>query len=59
MIERRCGLSLTLKAAESLRIACYIFGKEFQPDKTVQPGVFGFIHHTHATAAKLFYNPVM
>ncbi len=57
----QCGGSLgfTLKAAQSLRIAGYFFGKKFQCDETVETRVFGFVDDAHAAAAEFFDDAVM
>ena len=54
MIECRSGLRFSLKAAQGLRVLGDVVGQEFQGDVAVQPGVLGFIHHTHATYAESF-----
>ena len=52
-------MSFTLEAAERLRIAGHFVRQEFQPNKTVQPGVLSLIDHTHPAATEFFDNAVM
>ena len=59
MVQRGSGLGFTLEAAEGLRIAGHFIGQEFQRDKTVEPGVFGFVDHTHPAATEFFDNAVV
>ncbi len=59
MVERRCRLRLPLKAAERLRVAGNLSGKELERDEAVQLHILGFVHHAHTAAAKLFENAVM
>ena len=59
MVQRGSRLRLALKPRQRLRIFCHIVGKEFQRDKTVQPGVLGLVHHAHSPAPKSFQDAVM
>ncbi len=59
MIQRGGGLGLALKAGERLRVAGQVFGKEFQRDETMQPGVLPLIDHAHTAATEFFDNTVM
>lgn len=33
--------------------------KELESDKAIEAGVFGFVHHAHASTTKLFENSIM
>src|SRR6266487_4849921 len=59
MVERRCGPSFTLKTAQGRCITRQIFGDELERDGTVKPRIFGFVHHTHPTAAELLDDAVV
>ena len=59
MIQCGCGLGLAPEAAERRGVAGDIFGKEFQGNKTVEAGVFGFVNHTHPATAELLDHPVV
>ena len=59
MVQRRSRLRLALKAAERLGILGHFIGQELEGDKAMQPGVFGFVNHTHPAAAQLVDNAVM
>ncbi len=59
MVQRRSRLRLTLKSAERLGIPGHFIRQELEGDKTVQPGVFRFVNHTHPTAAQLSDNAVV
>jgi len=52
-------LSLALETGENLRIAGDGVGKEFESDKTMQAGVFGFVDYAHAAAAELLDDAVV
>jgi hypothetical protein len=52
-------LSLALETGENLRIAGDVVGKEFECDKTMQAGVFGFVDYAHAAAAESFEDAIM
>ena len=59
MVQRRSRLRLALKPAERLRILGHFIGQKLQCHEAVQPGVFGFINHTHPAAAEPVHNAVM
>ena len=59
VIQGGCRLSLPLKAAQGLRIACDFVGKELQSDEALELGVLGFEDNTHAAAAEFLDNPVV
>ena len=59
MIERGGGLGFALKTGEPLGIAGDIFGQEFQGDKAMEAGVFGFVNHAHASAAEFLEDAVV
>ena len=52
MVQRRCSLGLAAKAGQRLRIASNFFRKEFERNKPMQTGIFGFVDDTHAAATK-------
>src|SRR6516165_10520774 len=53
------GSRLALKALQRLRVAGDIFREEFEGDEAAELDVFGFVNHTHATAAELVDNAVV
>jgi hypothetical protein len=59
MIQSGGSLGLSLKTREGLRIAGNFIGQELQSNETAKLEVFGFIDHTHASAAKLFDDAVV
>jgi hypothetical protein len=42
-----------------LAVLCDIFGEELQGNEAIEPGVFGFVNHTHAATTKFFDNAVV
>ncbi len=52
-------MGLALETGENLRIAGDVVGKEFECDKTMQAGVFGFVNDAHAAAAESFEDAIM
>ena len=59
MVQSAGGLRFALKAGERLGILGDVVREEFQGDKTVQPGIFGFVYNAHAAAAQALDNSVM
>lgn len=59
MIERRRGTSFTAKALQGLRVTRDVLGQELQGHRATELGVFGLIHHSHATATELAGNFVV
>ncbi len=59
MVQGRGGPSLTAKTLERLRVLGEVIGQELQRDIAPELRVFGFVNHSHATAAQLFGNPVV
>jgi hypothetical protein len=59
MIQRGSGLGFALEAFKRIRVVRHIFRKEFQSDRAIEPGVLCFVHHAHATNAKLFNHAVV
>ena len=57
----QCGSSLgfALEAGEGLGVSGDVVGQKLEGNKAVQPGVFGFIDHTHAAATDLLDNAVV
>ena len=53
------ALRLALEACQGLRVLRDLVGQEFQRDKAMQPGVLGFVNHTHPAAAELFNDAVV
>jgi hypothetical protein len=59
MVQGGSGLSLALKAGQSLRVFGYIVGQKFQGDETVQLNILGLVDDAHASTAKLLDDPVV
>src|SRR5215471_5618485 len=47
------------EAFESLQVVGKMFREELQRDEAAQIGIFGFVNHTHSSAAELFENAVV
>src|ERR1700693_3118710 len=52
MVESGGGTRLAAEAFESLRVARHLLRQELEGDEAAQFGVFSFVDHTHASAAK-------
>ncbi len=59
VIQRRGSLCLTLKTGQSLGISGNFIGQELEGNKTAQPRVFRFLHHTHPTSTELLDDAVV
>src|SRR5580693_3863337 len=59
MIQSRGSLRLTLKTGECLRVFGYLVGQELEGNKPAELHIFGFINHTHPSAAKLLNDAVV
>ena len=59
MVQSRSGLCLALKAGERKGIVDHGIRQELKRYKTVQPGVFRLVDHTHPATANFFHNAVM
>lgn len=59
MIQRGRRLGFAAEAFERLGIVGHVVWKEFEGDKTLEAGVFGFVHHAHTPTAKFFENFIM
>ena len=59
MVQRRGGPGLTLKALQRERVFFQLSGQELQGDVAAEVDVLSFVHHAHATAAKLVQDPVV
>ena len=59
MIESGSGTCLTPEALQSSRITGHQLREKLQRDKAAKFRVFGFIDHTHPTAAQLLDDAVM
>ncbi len=59
MIQRGSGLGFTFEAGQGLRIIGNVVREELQGDKAVQFYVFGFVDHTHASAAEFLDDAVV
>ena len=55
----RSSLRFALETGESLGIAGHFVRQKLERDKTVQASIFGFVNHTHATAAELLDDAVV
>jgi hypothetical protein len=53
MIESRCSLRFMNETLFGFFVSCEIRRKEFECDGSLEGGVFGFVHHTHASNTKL------
>jgi hypothetical protein len=49
VIQRRSGLSLSLKACERLAVVGKVFGQELKRDETMQASVLGLVNDAHPT----------
>jgi len=58
MVERRRRLRLSLKSQNGFGSRHFVW-QELQRHKSVQVGVLGFIHHSHAATAQLFNYPIV
>jgi|ERR1700730_7727589 len=59
MVQRGGSLCFPLKTGQRLRISSNFVGQELQGDKTVQPGVFRLVDHTHPAAAQFLNDAVV
>jgi len=59
MVQGGSSLRLALESRQRLSISGNFCGQELQSDETMEPGVFGFIDHTHPTAAELLQNAIV
>jgi hypothetical protein len=59
VIQGGSSLGLTPETLQGLTVTGHVFGKEFECDKTVQPGVLSLVDDTHATPAELLENTVV
>jgi len=51
VIQGGCGLRLSLKTGQRLRILGHVIGQELESNKAVQVDIFRFVHHPHPTTA--------
>ena len=54
-----CGLRFALETGKGLKISGYFVRQKLESDEPVKPSVFGFVHHPHASAAKLLNDTVV
>ena len=59
MVERRSGAGLPAEALKRRRVFGNIVGKKLQSHEAAEREVFGFVHHTHPSAAKLLDDTVV
>src|SRR5262245_12540954 len=59
MVQRGSSLRFSFKARQGLRILGNILGKKLEGYEAVQPGVFGFVDHSHSAAAQSLQYAVM
>ncbi len=59
LIQCRGGLGFALKTRQTLGIMCRVRRKKFQRHKTMQAGIFRFVHHTHSAATKFLNDAIM
>ena len=59
MVESRGCLRLPLETSQRLGVSGDLVRQELQGDKTMQSGVLGLVHHTHAAATELLDDSVV
>src|SRR5262245_22533166 len=59
MVEGRGGLGLALEALKGDRILGELFRQELQSGTATQLEIFGFVHHSHTTAAEDLQHSVL
>ena len=59
MIQGGGGLRFALEASQSLRIAGYLIGQEFESNETVKADLLGLVDHSHAAATELFDDAIV
>jgi hypothetical protein len=59
MVQSRSSLGFAAKALERLGVLGQFFREEFESDKTVEPGVFSLVDHTHPPAAQLLDDAIV
>ena len=59
MVQGRGGPGFALEALQRRRVFFQLSGQELQGDMPAEVEVLGFIHHAHATAAKLVQDAVV
>jgi len=59
VVQGRGRLGFALETAESLVISGNLFRQEFEGNKTMEPGVFRLVDHTHPAAAQLLNDAVV
>jgi hypothetical protein len=59
MIQCGRGASLALKPAQRLGVQSQVVSHELERDEAIEPGVFRFVDHTHASAAKLLHDAIV
>ncbi len=59
MIQSGSGFRFALKPVQCVRISPHFIGQKFERDKAAELQIFGFVHHTHSTAAQFFDDAVV
>lgn len=59
MVQGRSGAGFAAEAFEGLGILGRIVGEKLEGDEAAELSVFGFVDHTHATAAEQFEDAVV
>src|SRR5262249_62397073 len=59
VVECRSSPSLTLEALQGLFVSGEFLRQELQGNLAAEPGVFGLVHDTHATATQLLQDAVV
>jgi hypothetical protein len=59
VVQGRGCTRLSLETLQRHRISLGVLGKELKRNAAAEPGVFGLVHHPHATTAQLLEDPVM
>jgi hypothetical protein len=59
MIQCGGGLGFALKTGERLGVFGHVVGQELESHEAAKLYVFGFVHHSHTTAAQLLNNAVV
>src|SRR5262249_1536845 len=59
MVQGRGGSGLALKSLHRMVVLGNFIGQEFESDLATEPGIFGLVDHTHATAPQFLQDAVV